>query len=133
MIRTLRFALLLSVITAAPAAADQLYRCELLDGASVNEAGRFERSAADELMRRSMNPVVVDTATGVVRVGRGAAIWRWRVFQRGSDQMYWYIGRPDADPQALVVSYLRITPWTSPPVIFLSTPTATFAGRCAVG
>ncbi len=77
-----------------------------------------------------MNPVLVDTSTGVVRVGRPAVVWRWRVFQRGNEQMYWYLGRPDADPQALVVSYLSITPWTSPPTIFLSTPTATFAGRC---
>ncbi|MCA0320737.1 MAG: hypothetical protein LCH88_22010 [Proteobacteria bacterium] len=130
--REIFLALTIACAQIASARSDTLYRCELLDSAHVNEAGRFERIATYENMRAQMNPVLVDTSTGVVRVGRPATIWRWRVFQRGNSDMYWYLGRPDADPQALVVSYLRITPWTSPPLIFLSTSTATFSGQCVV-
>lgn len=60
-----------------------IYRCEVLD-AMEPEGGKMVRSASTPQTIKFYNPIIVDTATGLLRFGADQSRWQWRVKQEGT-------------------------------------------------
>jgi hypothetical protein len=60
-----------------------IYRCDVLD-AMEPVGGKMVRNASTAETVKVFNPIIVDTATGLLRSGADQTRWQWKVKQQGS-------------------------------------------------
>jgi hypothetical protein len=73
----------LALVATTSSHAAGLYRCEVLD-AMEPEGGKMVRNASTAQTIKFYNPILVDTATGLLRFGADQHEWQWKVKQKGS-------------------------------------------------
>lgn len=74
---------LIALLANTPSHAAGIYRCEVSD-AMEPVGGKMVRNASTAQTIKFYNPIIVDTATGLLRFGADQSQWRWSVKQKGT-------------------------------------------------
>jgi hypothetical protein len=107
-------------------ASGEVYRCQVTDAFKL-ECGHIIRDRETEFWRDLLHPVVVDTETGMVRMGAEGTPLRWSILQQGSGE--WdFVAALRGDTS---LSTIRIRVWEDPVQIVITVNGFMFAaGLC---
>jgi len=109
-------------------ASGEVYRCELTDTFRL-ERGQIIRDRETEFWRDLLHPVVVDTGTGMVRMGPDGTPLRWGILQQGAGEWDFVAVQPAYGDA--VLSTIRIRVWEDPVQIVVAVNGFMFAaGIC---
>ncbi|SFG64857.1 hypothetical protein [Methylobacterium gossipiicola] len=124
-------AVMLAVGWVLPATAGEepVYRCKAIEGRDLSNDGRMLPIRTDTALFQSFQSILVDTATGVIRVG--SSTWRWHVAQKGSSQND-FVAVAGPSPSMASANLFRVRLWEgmTTPVFFMVGLTMVLTGTC---
>ncbi len=92
--------------------ADQVYNCQFIDMVTLNDDGKLGRYPRHNEVLRQNNPLIIDTASGIIRIGTPATIWRWSIIQQGNNSMDWIIAPdPTLGVRNSITNFIRLRTW----------------------
>lgn len=77
---------MIAIVVTTSSHAAELYRCEVTE-AMEPVKGKLTSNASTDRTIKMYNPIIVDTATGVLRIGADQYPWYWKVKQQGNASM----------------------------------------------
>lgn|SRR5215475_3008276 len=105
-----------------------IHRCRIKDAFKV-EDGRVVRDHETEFWRQILDSLVVNTRSGVVRIGASGTPVQWDVVQ--SAEPGWDFLATKSEPGNTVISTIRIRLWEDPVQLVMTMNGFTFAiGTC---
>ena len=127
---TIRSAVLLLMMT-TPALAAGLYRCDAKDAVSLQDDGTLGRDKVAESSRNKYEKIIVDTATGAMRVGDDTP-QIWTILSKGGpDNDFVAAAMPYHDPSQGVSESIRVRAWTGmETVLFVWHGLSVVSGTC---
>ena len=103
-------AALLLVMTTTPALATGLYRCQEKDAVSLKDDGTLGRDKRWPSMHKRYETIIVDTATGTVRLGNDAP-QTWTVLGHGGPDDDFVVAAAPHDPNQAASDIIRVRAW----------------------
>src|SRR4051794_9277350 len=88
---------LLLVMSTTPTLAAGLYRCQAKDAVSLEDDGTLGRDKRWPSMHKRYETIIVDTATGTVRLGNDTP-QTWTILGKGSPDDHFVVAVPHHDP-----------------------------------
>ncbi len=128
----LRMGMLASIILVAAveqASAEKIYRCFIKDGV-YRDRGSFVRNDFVKNMAANLSPIIVDTASGMMRRGN-ANPTQWVIIQRGSPDTF-FVATMHATPGAANDRFTLLHQLTPIEFVYYSETTMVFSGSCEV-
>ena len=109
--RTMMGLTTLLVMMTTPTLATELYRCHAKDAVSLKDDGTLGRDRVAEDMRKSYETIIVDTATGIIRLGNDTP-QSWVILGKGDpDNEFVASAVPYRDPSQAASDIIRIRAW----------------------
>jgi hypothetical protein len=102
--------------------------CRIIDVFKL-EGGRITRDAETESWRELVDPIVVDTDSGIIQLGTNSTPMQWEIVQSAGPG--WDFVAEKRESGNTVLSRLRVRLWERPPQLVLTINGFTFAtGIC---
>jgi len=113
-----------------------LFRCELISEARLLDDGRFEDPKYRSPIFQSFTPVIIDTKTGIVRLGPEGQVFYYNVVQVADIGNDWILDRTTRNntktPTIPNIYYdiVRIRTWKDPILIMMFEQDGVMSGTC---
>lgn len=111
------------VTMTTPVTAQQILRCTPVSGVSMADDGSIHPMRSGTVF---FSPLLIDLATGAVRLGGSSTVQQYRVAQRGDGANDWVLvpnsvpARPEFDLRNAASDFIRVRAWSDlPKVTFL--------------
>jgi hypothetical protein len=108
--RTMMGLTALLVMMTTPTLATELYRCHAKDAVSLEDDGTLGRDKRWPSMHKRYETIIVDTATGTVRLGNDTP-QTWTVLGNGGPDEDFVVAAAPHDPSQAASDIIRIRAW----------------------